>query len=111
MSSKMEASKNKSDLLEQLLIYVIQSFTGLLLFGLFYAASVIAYWISNLWPEISIMMMVRIVSWIILTLGAICCIALVVRNTIVFIRFLFKGSLRETFRKEAADEGRDQCRN
>jgi hypothetical protein len=52
------------------------------------------------------MIMVRIVAWIISGLGAICCIALVVRNTISFIRFLQKSPPQGISEPEVSGEGR-----
>jgi len=94
------------DVLVQLRIYAIQAFAGLAVFGLFFLTSIGAYLICTIWPEISIMIMIKIVSWLISALGGFCCIALVVRNTIDFIKFLFKVPPRGTCGQEATVEGR-----
>lgn len=92
--------------LEQLIIYAIQAFAGLVLFGLFFVTSIGADWLCNIWPQISLMIMCKIIAWIISVLGGLCCIALVVRNTIVFIKFLIKGPPKETSGQKVAGEGR-----
>lgn len=86
------------EILEQLIKYAIQAFAGLVLFGLFFFASLGVYRLCDTWPEISIMVMIKAVAWFISILGAICCIALVVRNTIVFIKYLIKGPPQGTYR-------------
>ena len=51
------------------------------------------------------MIMFKIVAWIISALGGLCCIALVIRNTFVFMKFIFKGPPQGTSGPGVADEG------
>lgn len=92
---------------EQLIKYAIQAFAGLVLFGLFFFTSVGAELLCRIWPEISIMIIIKIVAWSISALGGLCCIAFVVRNTILlFMKFLKKGPPQETSVPNVAGEGR-----
>lgn len=94
--------------LEQLKIYTIQTFASLAIFALFVAASIAADWLCGIYPQVRIMIMFKTVAWTMSVLGAICCTVLVVRNTIAFIKFLFKGPPQKTPGQEVADEGRDE---
>jgi len=96
------------EILEQLIKYGIQAFAALGLFGLFFLTSLGADCLCNTCPQISIMIMVKIVAWIISALGGFCCIALVFRNSVDFIKFLLKGSREETPGRENTDEARDE---
>ena len=91
---------------EQLIKYAIRTFGGLVLFALFVVASIAAEWLCTIWPESSIMIIIKIVAWIISALGGLLCIALVVNNTILFLKFLFKSPPEETSVTNAAGERR-----
>ena len=102
----VERHRQAREALEQLIIYAIQAFASLILFGLFFATSVAADWLCSAWSQTSIIIMCKIVSWIISALGGLCCIALVIRNTIAFIKFLIKGPPQETSGQKTTGEGR-----
>ena len=46
---------------EQLIKYAIQAFESLVLFGLFFFTSVVAELLCRFWPEISIMIIIKII--------------------------------------------------
>lgn len=96
------------EILEQLIKFAIQAFAGLVLFALFFFASLGVYFLCETWPEISILVMVKVVAWIISAFGGFCCIALVVRNTIVFVKFLIKGPPQNTPGPNVASERGDK---
>ncbi|MCK4791080.1 MAG: caspase family protein, partial [Desulfobacteraceae bacterium] len=76
--------------------YVTETFVAIVTFAMFVGISIGAHWLYTVWPGISIMIMVKVVAWVISVLGGLCCIALVVRSTIIFIKFLLKGPLQKT---------------
>ena len=76
--------------------YAIEALESLAIFALFFITSIVADCLCRIWPQSNIMVIIKIVAWIISALGAICCIGLVVRNTIVFLTYLIKGPPRET---------------
>lgn len=101
-----EIYKLSHDTAKQLIIYAFQAFASLAIFALFVVTVIGADRLCSIWPQISIMVMIKVVAWIISALGAICCIGLVVRNTIVFIKFLLKGPPQGTSGPKVAGEGR-----
>ncbi len=102
------AERLTHETLDQLKVYTIQTFASLAIFALFVVTSIAADWLCGIYPQVRIMMMFKIVAWIISALGGFCCVALVFRNTIFFIKFLKKGPPQETPGQEAAEEGRDE---
>lgn len=102
------AERLTHETLDQLKVYTIQTFASLAIFALFVAASIAADWLCGIYPQVRIMIMFKIVAWTMSVLGAICCTVLVVRNTIAFIKFLFKSPPQKTPGQEVADEGRDE---
>ena len=106
MAFTKETSDKKRTLLEQLQIYIVQLFAGLVLFGVFVATSIVVEFLGRIAGRFDILF--GIVGWYISACGAICCITLIVRNTIVFIKFLIKGPPQETSRPKVVREGRHQ---
>lgn len=81
-------------LFKSFLKYTAETFSALAIFAIFVATSILGDRLSRSVGEFGIVL--KIVNWIISVLGGLSCIALVVRNTIVFIKFLFKGPPQET---------------
>ena len=108
------AEQATHETLGQLKVYTIQTFASLAIFALFVVTSITADWLCGIYPQVRIMMMFKIVAWIISALGGICCIILVVRNAIFFIKFLFKvprqvkAPHKKTPIQEVADERGDE---
>ena len=90
--------------LEQLKVYLIVAIGSFGAFVVFALTLMGARLLSNVWPEVG--MILKIVAWPVTVLGAICCIGLVVRNTVDFIKFLFKGPPEETPESRVHSEGR-----
>lgn len=95
-----------TETIEQLKVYTIQAFASLAIFTLFVVTSIAADWLCGIYPQVRIMIIFKIVAWTLSALGAFCCIALVVRNTFGFIKFLFKDFQQETSGQKDAGEGR-----
>ena len=108
IANKKDAPHERSSLLKQLKIYTIQAFASLAIFVLFLATSILADWICSIYPQVRIMIMFKIVAWIISVCGAICCITLMIRNTIVLIKFLLRVPPQETPSQEVSNEGREE---
>lgn len=93
---------------EQLIKYAIQALVGLGIFIIFVVTSIVIYLFARYTGSLGIL--IRIVGWTISVLGAICCVALILRNTFVFIKYLIKSMIkrppRETSVQENAGEGR-----
>lgn len=70
--------------------YLVEAISGIVVFGVFVLTSMAVRWIGDAlgMPEFAIVF--RIVGLTITVLGAICCFALVFRNTIAFIKFLYR---------------------
>lgn len=106
MGSKAERSDRKSTLFGQLESYVVEALAGLIIFVVFVISSMLIELLSRAWAEVGMMIICKIVARMVSGMGAICCIALVVRNTIVFIKFLMKRDPEQGPGEEAAGEGR-----
>lgn len=101
-------SKKISASLDQLIKYTIQTFMSLIILSLFLCVSICASWLSNIAPDFTMGVVFRVIGWFISVSGAMCAIALVFRNTIVFVRFLIIGPSEESSGGEVAEEGRIQ---
>ncbi len=84
--------KSSSTMLEIFILlvrYLIEAIESVVIFGIFVITSMAINWIGERAGGIGILL--KVVGWSISVCGAICCITLIIRNTIVFIKFLIKG--------------------
>jgi hypothetical protein len=91
---------------EQLKIYTIEAIQSVAVFFVFVATSILVALVAKITGPIGVLII--IVAWSISILGAICCIALVYRNTKYFLKFLFTSPPKKTPIQEVADEGRNE---
>jgi len=91
---------------EQLKIYTIETIQSVAVFVVFVATSILVSLVAKFAGPIGVLII--IVAWSISVLGAICCITLVFRNTIFFLKYLFTSSPKKTPSQEVADEGRNE---
>jgi hypothetical protein len=95
-----EGNKDKvGNSLELLKRYAIEALISLLIFLIFIGTSLVAEYIARRTGGFGVVF--RIIGWSISACGALCCICLVARNTIVFLSFLITDDLEEKSTSES----------